>query len=474
VQLKKKGELRQALSAVTATLLAVTAACANDAVAQGYPSYEPYGSGNNDNFGPGMAYTELDSALLVYKEAGSRVEAIEPTSDLTIHGADGRALSITGVADAVSGATPNGAVPADQAQTFVTPIKPHGSSTTVTSASGGSTIIQLPPTPGQLATAALGRQYMNTANTLPVDKGFKDHRGALNIDWSQPLGVISQVGFGAGYSLEQDYQTITANARLAQNFNGNNTTLSLSFNTELDSSFPFGGVPTPLAVMSAQWKPVSTRQKTQMGFVAGLTEVVTRRWLMQLNYSFDAQNGYENDPYRVISIVDPVSGEPTSNIYENRPKTRQSQSLYWDNKFDFGPTVTDLSYRYFKDSWGVASNTIDVSQRLMLTPSWYIEPDARWYHQSAASFFHDFLVGGRTLPAYASSDARLAKFNGQTFGLKIGFRPSARSEFYISAEHYQQTGTAHPADAIGQLKQQTLFSGSSSTFALLGYKWDFH
>ena len=44
----------------------------------------------------------------------------------------------------------------------------------------------------------------------------------------------------------------------------------------------------------------------------GLTEVMTRRWLMQLNYSYDAQSGYQNDPYRIISVVDPISGEPTS------------------------------------------------------------------------------------------------------------------------------------------------------------------
>ena len=34
----------------------------------------------NDNFGPGIAYSELDSALLVYQEAGGRVQAIEPAA----------------------------------------------------------------------------------------------------------------------------------------------------------------------------------------------------------------------------------------------------------------------------------------------------------------------------------------------------------------------------------------------------------
>ena len=228
-----------------------------------------------DNFGPGIAYSEFDSALLVYQEAGGRVQAIEPTGSLTLHGPAGQQLSLSGTIDAVSGATPNGAVPSDKSQTFVTPLKAAGSSVTVTSASGGSTVIQLPPTPGQLASAALGREYTVPPNALPVDRGFHDHRIALSAGWSQQLGVISEVGINAGYSRESDYQSITASARIAQNFNSDNTTISLDLNGEFDSSFPFGGIPTPLSAMDAQFKPVSTRNKGQFGFVLGLTEVVT-------------------------------------------------------------------------------------------------------------------------------------------------------------------------------------------------------
>ena len=444
---------------------------ADSAAAQ---SYYEQDNRNSDNFGPSVSYSELDSALLVYQEAGGRVRAIEPTASLAVHAADGRELTLGIVADAVSGATPNGAVPSNQTQTFVTPIRAHGSSTTVTSASGGSTIIQLPPTPGQLAAAALGRQYVVAANTLPVDKGFRDHRGALNFSWSQPLDGISQVGFGGGYSRETDYQSFTGNVNASQNFNSNNTTVSIGLNTELDSSFPYGGVPTPMTAMSAQWKPLTARNKVQLGFVLGLTEIVTRNWLMQLNYSYDTQSGYLNDPYRVISVVDPTSGVPTSSLYENRPNRRQSQSIYWDNKFDFGPAITEIGLRYFKDSWGIASKTADVSERINLWHNFYIEPNARWYQQSAANFFHDFLVGGQSLPTYASSDIRLDKFSALTYGLKVGYKLTSRTEIYVQGDYYQQTGSGHPADAIGQLKQQNLFVGTKASFVTMGFKWDFH
>jgi hypothetical protein len=457
---------------MSASLLAATVAGhADSAAAQAY--YKPQDT-RGDNFGPGVAYSEFNSAVLIYQEAGGRVEATEPTANLTIHGADGRALSLGVVADAISGATPNGAVPSDKSQTFVTPIKARGSSASVTGASGGSTIIQLPPTPGQLAQAALGRQYIVAPNSLPVDKGFRDHRGAFTFNWSQPLGPISQAGFGGGYSRESDYQSITGSVNLAQNFNSDNSAISLALNTELDSSFPYGGIPTPLAVMSAQWKPSTSRDKTQLGFVVGWTEVMSRNWLMQLNYSYDAQSGYMSDPYRIISVVDPGSGEPTASLYESRPGKRRSQSVYWNNKIDLGPFVTEIGYRYFKDSWGIASQTADVSERINFSRSFYIQPSARWYQQSEADFFHNFLVGGLPLPAYASSDMRLGKFHALTYGAKIGYKWSAQSEFYLQGDYYVQTGTTHPADAIGQLKQQSLFSGTKAAFVMVGYQWDFH
>ena len=475
MQLKKRrrGNVRKSLARISAGLLAAALPpLAGQAAAQSY--YDDASGTRNDNFGPGFTYSQLDAALLVYQEAGGRVGAIEPTANLSMHAADGRQLSIGGVADSVSGATPNGAVPSNLPQNFVTPIKAQGSSTSVTSASGGSTIIKLPPTPGQLATAALGRQYTVPANTLPMDKGFHDHRAALNGAWAQPLGGITEIGVGAGYSRESDYQSITANTHLSQNFNANNTTMSLSLNSEFDSSFPFGGIPTPLSVMNAQWKTQSTRDKTQLGFVLGLTQVMTRSWLTQFNYAFDQQSGYQNDPYRIVSVVDPASGVPTQSLYENRPQSRQSNSFYWDNKLDLGPTVTDLSLRYFTDRWGIKSVTADLAERLNLGSAFYVEPSARYYHQSAAIFFHSYLVGGQALPAYATSDSRLGSFTGTTFGAKLGWILSKRSEFYVKGEYYAQSGNSHPAGAIGQLKQQDLFPKTSAAIAFIGYSWDFH
>jgi hypothetical protein len=79
--------------------------------------------------------------------------------------------------------------------------------------------------------------------------------------------------------------------------------------------------------------------------VTGVTQVVNRYWLTQLNYSIGSTDGYQTDPYRIISAVDPVTGGPVEYRYESRPKSRLRQSVFWGNKIALGPTVLDLSAR---------------------------------------------------------------------------------------------------------------------------------
>lgn len=487
---------RDSIVAISASLLAAALATPADAAAVEQIPADSLG------FGPGQNYYEVDSAVLVYKESAGRVEAVEPASDVTWHGVDGSVFTLGLIADAVSGATPNGAVPSDRPQTFVTPVVVKGGTSSgstssgstggeggeggegggssgagggtggggvsVTGASGGGTIITLPG-----GGTTVGRQYVVAPNTLPVDKGFKDRRYGFNVGWSQPVGEISDVGIGGAYSTERDYRALTIDAHVTQNFNANNTAVSLAGSVELDTSFPYGGVPTPLTAMSPVLKAIASRGKTQTGIVLGVTQVMSRHWLMQLNLSFDSQSGYEIDPYRIISVVDPVSGRPTQSLYESRPGNRQSESVFWESKLDYGPTVTDISLRYFTDSWGISSETAELAERIDLGSTFFVEPNARWYQQSAAKFFRNFLVGGQPLPQFASSDSRLGSFSAMTGGLKFGFKPTEGTELYIRGEYYDQTGTAHPADAFGQLKSQNLFSGTKAAYVLLGYTWDF-
>jgi hypothetical protein len=200
---------------------------------------------------------------------------------------------------------------------------------------------------------------------------------------------------------------------------------------------------------------------------------MNRRWLAQLNYDIGTTDGYQTDPYRILSVVDPTTGEPLQYLYEKRPNSRLRQSVYLDNKIAFGPTVTDIAARYYHDSWGINSVTAAIAERIALTRWLYLEPEARYYSQTAASFFHNYLVGGEPLPGFATSDSRLGKFTATTFGAKLGLKVGHLGELYVQGESYTQKGDTHPAAAIGDLKQENLFAGVKATSIIAGYTFAF-
>ena len=181
--------------------------------------------------------------------------------------------------------------------------------------------------------------------------------------------------------------------------------------------------------------------------------------------------GYQTDPYRILSVVDPATGAPQSYVYEGRPRSRFRQSLTLANKFAFGPTTTSLSGRYYHDDWGIDAYDGEVSERIDFTDSFYVEPGFRYYHQSAANFFANYLLAGDPFPDFASSDGRLGRFNATTYDVYIGYKFDGHSEFYIEGDRYKQSGQHFFADAPGGLASQDLFTGVSATSVIAGLRF---
>lgn len=129
--------------------------------------------------------TIIDSAVLVYHEVG-RVQAIEPEVNVTQKIDEDRTLTAGFTADALTGPTPFGAVPSTLAQTYVRPYKivPLGTPVSVTTPSGGATIVIIPPPTGA-KTQVLGASTTVPPNTYPLDHGFHDERVAGNLGWNK-------------------------------------------------------------------------------------------------------------------------------------------------------------------------------------------------------------------------------------------------------------------------------------------------
>lgn len=355
----------------------------------------------------------LDAALLYYKENAGRVQTIEPVVTLKKDFGDQRVLDGTLTLDTLSGATPNGAIPSRQPQTFASP-----SSTSLT------------PRPGYKTTL-----YTIAPGNLPQDPHFKERRVAGDLDWSQPLGLEDSVTYGGHLSTEHDFDSVAAHAGISHDFNSKNTSVSASVSEEYDRIHAHGGNPVSGSEY-ALYERESSQTKSVSGALIGLTQVLRRNWLTELNYSLDRSQGYLTDPYRILSVLDAL-GNVTGYRYENRPDTRTRQSLYWVNKIALGPTVLDVSYRRGTDSWAVHSDTVDAHLHVDLGRGLYLEPHARWYRQSAADFY-DLYLSATGLAGFMSADPRLAAFDATTVGLKFGVAVGRDGELSLRFEQYQQ------------------------------------
>lgn len=463
---RKKGRLWQSLGIVTANLFMATHGLAQSVNTQ-YPTQSSTGSSDNlmNESSSDLGTTTFDSAVLFYQEAGGRVQAIEPVVDLRITSENNNVLSARFTYDSLTGASPNGAAPWDETQVFTTPVAPPGQDVAVTSASGHRTIVTIPGTGTRVA------QYTAAANDLPVDAGFTDTRYALDLGYalSWDTGTVTSIGISG--SEELDYSSYSVNGAVSQPFNDKNTTLYLGVNFEYDKSKPRFGVPTPFTEMNGLDKGAGD-SKTVTSLNAGITQVMSRFWLLQLNYNIGWSKGYQNDPYKIVSVVEPATGMPLKYLYESRPDSRQRQSIYLGNKIAMGPVVTDIDIRYYHDSWGINSLTGEASVQIPLWRHFYVEPEFHYYHQSAADFFTYYLRDGEA-PEYASADGRLAKFNARTYGVKLGYELSRDSELYLMAEDYKQSGDTHIAGAPGVLANENFFSGVHARSIMMGFNYKF-
>ncbi len=389
------------------------------------------------------ATTEINTAVLGYTEPG-RVSAVEGIVEGNHVLDDGKTIGVHFVFDTLTGASANGATPSLGVQTFTRP-------------------------------SGMG-VYKADSGTTPLDDTFKDTRGALAVNGSMPLNRLTTWGLGLYGSGEHDYTSLGANTSLTRDLNRKNTTLSLRSAYFRDAVAPEGGRPVPLAAMAPpgglQPRLAGDGTKTTLDLTFGLTQVIDRRTVFAANYTHSRVRGYQNDPYKILSQVDPVTGAPTDYIYENRPGARDKDMVYGELVRSLGDDSARLSYRYYQDDWGISSHTFDVRYRKQLGARQYVQPHVRIYRQDRADFYRRFLLEGEPLPDAASADYRLGDMHGLTLGLEFGRVLASGNTLTLRAEYYRQTFSAGDTIPVGQLRTLDLFPAVDAYIFQVGWSFD--
>ena len=379
---------------------------------------------------------QIDVTTLFYGEQ-NRAQVVEPVVRAMRLFPDGQALSFQIGIDVITGASPSGALPSGSVETH---------------------------------TSASGRTIATKAGDIPLVR-FEDHRFALDGEWTKPLSRILTSVVAAHASTEKDYQSFGASGKLSVDLMNRLLTVSAGAGYNHDEVFPVGGTPDGLSDGTVLHP--GRNQKKVANYYLGVSRVLSRQWLVGLNASRTNESGYLTEPYKVLTIENFPRGVPSGELTDKRPSTRVRTSGLLTSVYHLTNDVLYTSYRYYKDTWQVRSNTVDLKYRHELGDGLWIEPLGRYYKQTAASFYTVGLIGNQPLPEFATADYRLGPLQtitlGATFGFRIGDRPA---EWTLRGEYIRQTGDSHPANAIGV--QQTFdLAPTLNTFAVvLGYSFN--
>ncbi len=391
---------------------------------------------------------DSEQAVLYYGEQ-DRVQVLEPTIFASRRVDDENRLTLRAVADVMSGATPNGATPSDTAQTFTT-------------ASSRYTVA-----PGEAPR-----------------RDFQDFRGAIGFDWAHSPEPGRQRVISGDLSLETDYLSVGGSSTWSWDTRDRLTTVSAGLGGNLDWVFPDSGPPEPLAPLATAavledddgeggegGEGGFGQGKARYGanLLLGVTQVLTRASLLQLNYAHGEQAGYLNDPYKLLSVVG-SDGRPVDYRWESRPDRRASDALLgrlvW--RLPWLHHVIHLSHRYYRDDWGIRANTTELKYHVDLGKRTYVEPHLRRYRQEAADFYRYYLTAGEPLPDHASADYRLGAFTSRLAGVKVA-RTMADGELALRLEYMVQSGDGHPGGTPGVLSSYDLYPDLKAAIVQLGW-----
>jgi hypothetical protein len=216
-----------------------------------------------------------------------------------------------------------------------------------------------------------------TSASTPNSGGGESEDGFDEVRHEFNAGIIRLIGDGTLslnglFSTENDYRSWTAAAQISWPFAMNNTVVQIGGVRSWDRIFPD----------TRTW----TRSKDVETASAGLTQVLSERWIVQANASWTRMSGFLSDPYQPV----PIFGADGSFRYHETVlpgvRVRKAAGLrsnwMWSDR-----SSLQAGYRRYWDDWGVRSNTFHaLVQRMFAEKNITIGMGYRRYDQNRASF----------------------------------------------------------------------------------------
>jgi len=225
------------------------------------------------------------------------------------------------------------------------------------------------------------------------------------------------------YSREPDYIASTSYYSISQDMFGDLTTISLGYRRGWDQVYrDLCAAPHPNNQECPDIinDPTFHQRADHRGYTFGLTQILTRNLLANVNYEIDTDQGYLANPYRQIRYASPggVGFTLAPQVYPNT-RTSNAASVLLKYYLPWRATLTG-SYRFYHDTFGIVGSTAEADYTMPMWKGWIFDGSLRYYTQTHASFYSD-LFPYANYSNFMARDRELAAFNSWTAGIGASY-----------------------------------------------------
>jgi hypothetical protein len=286
--------------------------------------------------------------------------------------------------------------------------------------------------------SATANYYVDAISSASVDvvvsgaSRYEERRDqkSLSLDYLRGKSTWS-----ASYltSSENDYKAATWSVGVSQDMFGDLTTVSFGYSRGNDTIRQMVDDGNGGTVLRDDFRETVDRHNYRVG----LTQVLTRDLLLSMNFETVSEEGYLQNPYRLMRYL-PAPGAPTAQFApETFPHTRTSnagsmrlrQYLPWR-------AALQGQYRYYGDTWGINAHTAELEYTHPWRQRWIFSGSYRFYAQSGGDFFSD-LFPAIDAQNFMARDKETSALAGHTIGLGVAY------EFPVGWASWLKRGTAN-------------------------------
>ena len=178
---------------------------------------------------------------------------------------------------------------------------------------------------------------------------------------------------------ESDFDAKTYGFSVSQDMFGDLTTLTLSYALGDD-------------LVRKSDDAMFERPLDRQIYGVGITQILTKNLISSINFETVTEEGYLNNPYRVVRYADPLSDLGYSFEPELYPNTRTTTAVGMRARY-FLPyrAAIEGEYRWFTDTWDIDANTLAISY-IHPWREWTFTGKFRWHDQDGAHFYRDIFT----------------------------------------------------------------------------------